>query len=309
MIAAITLNVSIDRRYVVENAPLGAVNRVKECVYTAGGKGLNVARVVHTLGEPVIAGGIVGGDAGRYILRNLDREGIRHHFSEAAGESRSCINIYDTATGVQTEFLEPGLTVQADEYEAFLRTFDELCDTCRVITMSGSLPKGLSSNTYADLIRRASAKGIKVLLDSSGASLRDALAAQPFYIKPNEDEIAALTGCDAGNDEEVFSAALQLQQSGIDRVVVSMGKKGAVMACSKGLLRAQPPEIKAVNTVGCGDSMTAAFAVAEVRGLDEQEALRFAVATSAASALNPGTGGLEPADLQRILPEVKVWKV
>lgn len=309
MIAAITLNVSIDRRYVVENAHVGAVNRVKECVYTAGGKGLNVARVIHTLGTPVIAGGIAGGDSGRYILRRLDEEGIPHHFSQASGESRSCINIYDTVTGTQTEYLEPGMTISPQEYEAFLQTFDEMCEKCSIITMSGSLPKGLDSSTYADLIARARAKGIKVFLDSSGASLKNALTVNPFYIKPNEDEISALTGCDAGSEEQIFSAAMELHKSGIERVVVSMGKRGAVMACPEGLLRAEPPEIKTVNTVGCGDSMTAAFAVAEHRGLNCHEAIRFAVATSAASALSTATGGLDMNDMNRIIPEVRVWDV
>lgn len=309
MICAITLNVAIDRRYVVENAAVGAVNRVKECVCTAGGKGLNVARVAHALGAPVIASGIAGGDSGRYILRALDKEGIRHNFSMVSGESRSCINIYDTVTGTQTEYLEPGMTVLPDEYEAFLGTFDRMCETCRIITMSGSLPKGLPIDAYADLIKRARAKGIKVFLDSSGSSLKHALNEHPFYIKPNEDEIAALTGCDPESEKEIASAAKELQASGIERVVVSMGKRGALMACAEGLYRAQPPEIKTVNTVGCGDSMTAAFAVAELNNMSCLEALRFAVATSAASALSIGTGSMDMADMKKLLPEISVWKL
>lgn len=309
MIAAITLNVSIDRRYVVENARFGAVNRVKECAYTAGGKGLNVARIAHTLGAPVVAGGIAGGDAGRYILRSLDTEGIPYRFSQAAGESRSCINIYDTAAGAQTEYLEPGMTVTGEEYEAFLRVFDEMCGQCPIITMSGSLPKGLTPDTYANLIRRARAKGVKVFLDSSGEALRLALPARPFFIKPNEDEIAALTGCDPSSEQAVFAAAEELQRSGIERVVVSMGKKGAVLACSEGLFRAQPPEIQTVNTVGCGDSMTAAFAVAEMKSMSPEEAIRFAVATSAASALNIATGGLDTEDMRSLMPSVYVEQI
>lgn len=306
MIFAITLNVSIDRRYVVENARTGAVNRVKECAYTAGGKGLNVARIVYKLGAPVTAGGIAGGDAGRYILRSLDAEGIPHRFSQAEGESRSCINIYDAVTGTQTEYLEPGMKVAGNEFQAFLRVFDEMCGQCPIITMSGSLPGGLPAGTYADLIARARAKNAKVFLDSSGEALRLALPARPFYIKPNEDEIAALTGCDAACEEAVFAAAEEVRRGGIERVVVSMGKKGAVLACSEGLFLARPPEIKTTNTVGCGDAMTAAFAVAEMKCMSPKEALRFAVAASAASALNIATGGLDTADMQSLLPSVYV---
>ncbi|MBQ2335926.1 MAG: tagatose-6-phosphate kinase, partial [Victivallales bacterium] len=182
MITCFTLNLSIDRRYVVENARMGAVNRVKECAATAGGKGLNVTRSVHVLGEDVVAAGIAGGDLGNFIEHALDKEGIRHHFTRVAGESRCCINIFDTATGTQTEYLEPGQQVTEDEYNAFLKDFDELCAKSDVITMSGSLPKGLPIDTYATLVKRVPNK--RVFLDVSGAALVNALPARPFYIKP-----------------------------------------------------------------------------------------------------------------------------
>lgn len=309
MIAAFTLNVSIDRRYVVENGRVGAVNRVKECTYTAGGKGLNVARVIHALGDKVIAGGIAGGDAGRYILRSLDQEGIAHRFTQAAGESRSCINICDMANGTQTEYLEPGMTVSADEYAAFLQDFDAICDMSNVLTISGSLPRGMADDTYAQLIVRAREKGKPVLLDASGKALVSALAACPAYVKPNEDEIAALTGCNVDSEEQLYEAALKLHKSGVDRVVVSMGKRGAMMVCADGAFRGQPPVIKAVNTVGCGDSMTAAFAVAADRGMNAEESMRFAIAVSAASALNAGTGGLNMSDYDAVAPHVTVRRL
>ena len=309
MIAAFTLNVSVDRRYVVENSRMNAVNRVKECTATAGGKGLNVARVIHALGEKVIAGGIAGGNLGRYVTSELDREGIQHHFTMAAGESRCCINIIDTLTGTQTEYLEPGLTVSPEEKALFVQDFDELCAQSSVITISGSLPRGLDTNTYAELIERARKAGRPVLLDASGAALMAGIKSNPYYIKPNEDEIVQLTDCDINNDEQLAEAALRLHRGGIDRVVVSMGKRGAMMACSEGVVRGEPPVIKALNTVGCGDSMTAAFAVAAEKGMIAEEAMRYAVAVSAASAMNPGTGGLNKADFEAVLPGVKVFRL
>ena len=309
MIAAFTLNVSIDRRYVVQNSAMNKVNRVQECVYTAGGKGLNVARVIHVLGEPVIAGGIAGGDAGRYILRRLDEEGIAHHFTQVQGESRSCINICDTVTGTQTEYLEPGSPVSEEEQERFLQDYDELLAKCSVLTISGSMPKGMPADTYAKLIERARKAGKPVLLDTSGAALTASIASCPYYIKPNEDEIGTLTDCGVDNEQLLAEAAMKLHKGGIDRVVVSMGSRGALMACSEGVFRGQPPAIKAVNTVGCGDSMTAAFAVAAERGLSAEEALRLAVGVSCASALNAGTGGFCQADYDAVAPGVQVWRV
>lgn len=309
MIAALTLNVSIDRHYVVSNDRHGAVNRVAECTYTAGGKGLNVARVIHALGEDVVAGGIAGGYSGQYIRHCLDEEGIQHRFTLGAGESRSCINISDMATGAQTEYLEPGMQVSEAEYEAFLRDFDELTERCDVLTMSGSLPKGLASNVYAKLISHAAAVGKKVLLDTSGAALTDSLDSKPYYIKPNEDEIKMLTGCDIQDEKALADAALRVYNRGVRLVTVSMGSRGAMLVCAEGVIRGVPPKIRALNTVGCGDSMTAAFAVAVERGLAPKEAMRFAIAVSAASALNEGTGGLRLSDLEQIQPGVQVYSL
>ncbi len=309
MIGAFTLNVSVDRRYVVENSAMNKVNRVKECTASAGGKGLNVARVIHTLGEQVIAGGIAGGNLGRFVCDTLDKEGIAHQFTMAAGETRCCINICDAVTGTQTEYLEPGMTVSPAEYEAFLKDFDDLCARCDVLTISGSLPKGLGSDTYQKLIARAKAAGKPVLLDVSGEALVKGLEAAPYYIKPNEDEIVTLTDADITDDTALAAAAGKLHQQGIERVVVSMGSHGAMMVCDEGVFRGQPPKLEAVNTVGCGDSMTAAFAVAAQRKLNAEESMRFAIAVSAASAMNPGTGGLDMADFDAILPQVKVWKL
>lgn len=309
MIAAFTLNVSIDRRYVVANSAMNKVNRVQECEYTAGGKGLNVARVIHALGADVVAGGIAGGDSGRYILRRLDEEGIAHCFTQASGESRSCINIYDTVTGTQTEYLEPGSFVSPEEQARFAADYEELLSRCSVVTLSGSLPKGMPPETYAGLIQRAHRAGRKVLLDTSGAALTASIASRPSYIKPNEDEIGLLTDCDINDDELLAQAALKIHQDGIENVVVSMGSRGALLACAQGVFRGKPPAIKAVNTVGCGDSMTAAFAVALERGLNAEEAMRLAIGVSCASALNAGTGGFCQADYESVAPGVEVWRL
>ena len=309
MIAAFTLNVSIDRRYVVQNSAMNKVNRVQECVYTAGGKGLNVARVIHALGEPVIAGGIAGGDAGRYILRRLDEEGIAHHFTQVQGESRSCINIYDTATGLETQYLEPGAPVSEEEQKRFFADFERVLERVSVLTVSGSLPKGMPSDSYAKMIDMAKARGKRLLLDASGEALIKAVPHAPYYIKPNEDEISALTSAPIDNETLLAEAAMELHKGGIEQVVVSMGGAGALLACSEGVFRGIPPKITPVNTVGCGDSMTAAFAVAAERGLSAEEALRLAVGVSCASALSPITGGLEKADLELVAPKVQVCRI
>ena len=307
MISCFTLNLSIDRRYVVENARIGGVNRVTECTATAGGKGLNVARSVHVLGEDVLAAGIAGGDLGNFIEHTLDKEGIRHRFTRVAGESRCCINIYDTATGTQTEYLEPGPQITLDEYQAFLKDFDEICSQSNVVTVSGSLPKGLPVDTYAALVRRIPSR--RVFLDVSGAALMNALPSRPFFIKPNENELAAIVGHPIGSDDGLKAAAQQLHDGGVPCVAVSLGARGALLRCGEGFFKATPPPIRTVNTVGCGDSFTGSFAVAIKRGLAAPEALRFAVGVSAASAMSQGTGELHLENVNAILDKVTLAEI
>ncbi|MCR4574777.1 MAG: 1-phosphofructokinase family hexose kinase, partial [Lentisphaeria bacterium] len=253
------------------------------------------------------AGGIAGGDLGNFIEHALDKEGIRHHFTHVAGESRCCINIFDTATGTQTEYLEPGQQVTTDEYNAFLKDFDEMCAQSDVITMSGSLPKGLPIDTYATLIQRVPSK--RIFLDVSGAALVNALPAHPFYIKPNENELAAIVGHPLENDEALKTAAKRLHDGGVECVTVSLGAHGAMLCCADGFFMASPPPIKTVNTVGCGDSFTGSFAVAIKRGMTPPEALRFAVGISAASAMSPGTGELHLENVVAIKDKISLQSI
>ena len=146
MILTVTLNAAIDKRYVVENFRLGEVNRVKECAYTPGGKGLNVSKPAAIAGEEVVATGFVGGHAGNYIEEALKPFGIQSEFYHLEAESRSCINIWDETNRVQTEFLEPGFTVTEEQFQGFLKKFRNLVKQADVIAMSGSVPKGLDGS-------------------------------------------------------------------------------------------------------------------------------------------------------------------
>ena len=173
--------------------------------------------------------------------------------------------------------------------------------------MSGSLPKGLPIDTYATLVKRVPNK--RVFLDVSGAALVNALPARPFYIKPNENELAAIVGHPLKSDDDLKSAADRLHDGGVACVAVSLGARGAMLRCDDGFFMATPPPIKTVNTVGCGDSFTGSFAVAIKRGMTPPEALRFAVGVSAASAMSPGTGELHMENVHAVLPKVTLQTI
>jgi len=307
MITTVTLNASIDKAYVMREAiENGTVMRVKEVRNTAGGKGLNVAKIAVICGAEVLATGFAGGFNGRYLESLAAESHVATRFCHVEGETRSCINILDPKYG-STEYLEPGFSVKEDDLARFLTEFPGVIGESAVVTMSGSAPVGIPADIYRKMTELAKAAGAKVILDTSGDYLKEGLQGRPFMIKPNEDEIEALLGIRAEDPEAVFRAASELRvKYGIPWVVISLGGNGAVLSCDEGVFHGLPPKLDPVNTVGCGDSMVGAFAVALERALPPREALRYAVAVSAASAMSPLTGDYDPAVFEEIYPETIV---
>ena len=306
MILTVTLNAAIDKRYVVEEVRTGEVNRVRECVYTPGGKGLNVSKPAAIYGAEVTATGFVGGHAGHYIEDALRPFGIKSAFYHMEEESRSCINIWDEKNRCQTEFLEPGFSVTEADFEGFLEHFQGLVTDAEVVTMSGSVPKGLDGTAYQRMVKLVKDAKKPVILDTSGKLLEAGIEACPTMIKPNLDEIRMLTGKDCTDPDEILDAAKVLHGRGIEIVTVSLGGEGALVVSGEGAYRARVPRINAVNTVGCGDSMTAGFALGLSEGLSIRETLQKASAVSAAAAMREETGFFVKEDMERLLPQIEI---
>ena len=309
MILTVTLNTSIDKLYLVESIRPETVMRVKEVHNTAGGKGLNVSRAAAKLGEPVTAMGFTGGFNGQYLESLLASSRIRCAFTHVAGETRSCINCWDLSVNRSTEYLEPGEPVTDGDVARFLNDFAAALPGADVVTLSGSMPKGVPEDLYCELIRQCKAAGVPVLLDTSGRYLAAAAGENPTLIKPNEDEILQLTGRPLSGTEEIVTALQKLCEGGIGYAVHSMGAQGAILACREGVFRGVPPKIIPKNTVGCGDSMLAGFAVALARHLPVTDGLRMALAVSAASALSLLTGDFNPADYEALYPQITIKKL
>ena len=309
MILTVTLNTSIDKLYLVESIHPETVMRVKEVHNTAGGKGLNVSRVAAKLGEPVTATGFVGGFNGQYLESLISQPLVRCAFTHVQGETRSCINCWDLSNGHSTEYLEPGQPVMQEDIGRFLSDFSARLPEADVVTISGSVPRGVPEDFYCELIRLCRAAGVPVLVDTSGSRLIAAVKKKPDFIKPNEDEIAQLTGHYILNREEAVQALSELHTSGIPYVVLSMGEDGALLGCDRGVFHGRPPKITPRNTVGCGDSMVAGFAVGFARRLPIDETFRMALAVSAANALSLFTGDFDPANYERLYPDVRIEKL
>lgn len=306
MIITLTLNAAVDKAYHIsgEIRP-GTVMRVSACRNTAGGKGLNVARIVKLCREDVMPSGLAGGNTGALLEQLAYRDGLCGRFIHVNAETRCCINILDEKHR-STEFLEPGEEVTEQEMERFMTEFGKICMDAQVVTMSGSVPRGVGKDIYRILTEKVKSWGKKVILDTSGELLREGISAAPDMIKPNQEELSMLLGRPVSSMDDVKSAAMELHKTGIGQVVVSLGREGALLVCGQGIFHGIPPKIKAVNTVGCGDSMVAAFAVAYKRGYTPKESLKYAVAVSAANALSEQTGHFEQEELERIYPCVRI---
>lgn len=310
MIATVTLNASIDKAYQLA-CPLvdGTVMRVETCIDNAGGKGMNAARAVATCGEDVLATGFVGGNNGRLLCELLDADGIAHDFVHVAAETRCCVNVLEP-DGRSTEFLEPGRPVSEAEVAAMREKIAEVAARADVVTFNGSAPAGAGEDIYRTLVEVVRAAGKPAILDTSGKLLVGSLAARPTMIKPNTDEICAILGKKPESIDEIVAAAREVhERHGIEKVVVSLGGDGSVMACSEGVFRGRAPKIDVVNPVGSGDTMVGAFAVAMARGMSVEEQLAYAMSCASANCLTASTGHFDMAVADELRSGTSVERV
>ena len=287
-VLTVTLNPAVDKLYTIPGFQAGGVYRPAETQVYAGGKGINVARVYHALGGKVTATGFLGGSNGEYITQSLRDEGIPSAFTVIEQASRVCTMILDPVQHRETVLNENGPTVTPDECRAFLSHLRELLPHYQAVVLSGSLPPGAPLSLYADIIHLAQEEfGIQAILDTSGEALRLGAKAKPFVLKPNVDELTAL---EVEGDGWASSAQALREKYGVSLALVTGGSRGAVIATDDGIWEATSPPIELASTVGSGDSLTAAFVWAWLRGQGAAESLKLGVAAGAANATVYGSG-------------------
>ncbi|AYW47741.1 tagatose-6-phosphate kinase [Tetragenococcus osmophilus] len=310
MIISITMNPSVDISYPMEEFTLDTVNRVKNVTKTAGGKGLNVARVLHQTKAEVLASGMIGGHLGEFIETELEKEGIQHHFFAINGQSRNCIAILHEKK--QTEILEQGPVITEEEAEHFLKFFEQLIEQADLLTFSGSLPAGLSDDYYAKLIHLCNKKNKDVILDCSGKALQEVLSKKdkPLLIKPNKEELAALIGkpvqISVGELKNILSSSLF---DDIEWVVVSMGKNGAFAKHRNTFYQVTIPKIGVINPVGSGDATIAGFAQSLANYQSDETILKHGNALGMLNAQEKITGRVNMQNYHNLVDQIKVTQV
>ncbi len=297
MILTVTLNAAVDTTYHVDAVQVHGSNRVLDVQHRAGGKGINVARVLHALGHQAMVTGFAGGRGGDDIHADLAAAGLHDELIAIAGESRRTVTVVDRTDA--TVFNEPGPTISAAEWAGLLARFRTLAGQAEVVVLSGSVPRGLPANAYALLGQAAG--GAAVLLDAAGAHLLAALDARPVAVKPNHAELADIV---PGRD--LVDAAETLRAAGAGAVVVSMGARGAIAVTNEGRFRAVPPETVDGNPTGAGDAAVASLAAGIASGAGWPERLGDAVALSAATVLHPLAGSFDGEAYSRYRAAVSV---
>lgn len=299
MILTVTPNAALDLTYQVPALQPGATHRVAAVAERPGGKGVNVARVLHGLGEPTVATGFAGGGTGARIRALLAVEGVREALVPVAGESRRTVVVTDAAGA--TGFWEPGPAVSPAEWSALRRRYRALLGVARVAVLSGSLPAGAAG--YGPLIDDARAYGVPVILDADGDALRDGLRCRPDLVTPNVDELAALLGrprVDPADGRSMVAALREVRALGAREVVATLGGAGLAVATAAGAWRAFLPAPLAGNASGSGDACAAALAIGLAHRRPWPERLVDAVALSAAAVASPVAGSV-PLDRWRAL--------
>jgi 1-phosphofructokinase family hexose kinase len=314
MILTVTLNTAIDKTLAVPNFRLGRRHRTVEQTTMPGGKGVNVARVLKTLGAPVIATGLAGGATGTRLVEQLTQLSVLSDFVRIREESRTNTAVIDPTTGEQTEINERGPAVSEQEIELFIDKLLYLAKGASMCVFAGSLPRNVDVDVYAGLIRELKRLGVVTMVDTDGDPLRRAVRAEPDVISPNVLEAEELVGHEFNETEDHCIAVREMVELGAREAIMTApdGCYAQMLPAGPGAqpslyrLRVRPGAIEPHATVGSGDAFLAGFAAARYNGLGVKECLVHGVACGAESTQHLGAGLIDPGQVARLIAEVDV---
>jgi tagatose 6-phosphate kinase len=307
-IGIVNLNFTIDRIHLIDNFSEGEVFRPGKTFAYGGGKGVNVARVLKTLGIKSEIMGFLGSWTGKFIKSTLDREKLLITPVEVSGESRISTIVVNPVNRRQTVINEQGPVINRKEIKNLVKGYKRFIKDKNIIVISGSMPRGIPKNFYGKLVKIAKDKGIPVFLDTSRKALLEGLKSKPLIVKPNLAELQELIGYKLYSLKDISKAIKKINEYGPEIVIVSLGERGAMMSCNNKVWLAVPPGVKVVNAISSGDALAAGFVYIWTKSGNEklEYALQFAVACGTATALTERTGHFRKDDLARILPKVKI---
>lgn len=306
MIATVTLNPSLDKTITVDRLVLDEANRWTSLRRDAGGKGINVSRVLYELKCDTTAYGFNGGLGGEVLERLLKKQGVPFDFTHIEGEIRSNLIITNLETRRQTRIDAPGPRISKEELDSLIEKLHTIQPKPDFLVFAGSVPPGVPKTIYHQLISMAKQNGIKTVLDCDGEWLEEGIKAVPDIIKPNVHEAEQLLDTKLTDEAGIIKAVGQLLSRGIEIVIISRGKNGLIISNGEETLKVTSPPVEVSSTVGSGDSAIAGLLLKLRQGESLEEAARLAVAAGTATALTPGTELCHREDVEKLLPVVKV---
>jgi 1-phosphofructokinase/tagatose 6-phosphate kinase len=309
MIITVTLNAAIDKSLAVPNFRLGRRHRTVDQRTMAGGKGVNIARTLKALGQPVIATGFAGGATGTHIVEQLTEESILNDFVRIRDESRTNTSVQDPTTGEQTEINERGPSVSTREVELFRDKLLYLARGAAIVVFAGSLPRGVEPDIYASLIRDLERLDVVTVIDTDGEPLRQAVRAEPDVVSPNVLEAEELVGHEFAGEEERSLAVAEITALGPREAIMTLpdGCFAQVLVDGqKRLKRASIEPREPVARSGSGDAFLAGYLAARYEGRPPDQCLRFGVACGAESTGRLGAGLIDPREARRLMGSVEL---
>ncbi len=309
MIATVTFNPSLDKSVTVDGLVVDETNRWTSYRQYPGGKGINVSRVIHTLGGETVAYGFIGGIDGEIVQQLLKQQGVPFDFTPIKGEIRSNFIITNLKTNRQTRIDAPGPTISEHELDALVNKINRIKPKPDFVVFAGSVPPGVPDDIYRTLIKETKKRGIKTVLDADDQWLRYGVKAQPTIIKPNVHEAEELLGARFRNEATIVTAIKMLLAQGVEIAAITRGRDSSIISNGKEIIKLIPPQVEITSTVGAGDSAVAGLVLKLSQGAELEEAARLGVAAAVATTLRPGVELCRLEDVKRLLPLVKVERL
>ena len=300
MIYTLTLNPSVDYIVEADEIHLGSLNRSSNETKLPGGKGINVSRVLRSLGVESKATGFIGGFTGRYVEEFLNSEDVQTSFINVEGDTR--INIKLKAAS-ETEINARGPEISAKAISSLKEQIKQL-GKGDYLVLAGSIPSSMPDSIYEEIVRICKDTGAEVIVDAEGDLLKNILVHRPFLIKPNHHELGQFFNKEITEADEAIFYGKKLVEAGAKNVIVSLAEKGAVYINENEAYKADVPQGEVKSSVGAGDSMVAGFLAQYLKSGNRKEAFRYSVASGSATAFSIGL--CTPEKVESLLKEVKI---
>ena len=304
MIYTLTLNTAIDMNISCTSLQPSKVNRTEHTEYCPNGKGVNVALVLNHFRQPTHIFGIFGGFTGKYIVDEIANQKIA--ITPAWVNAPTRINVFINDGQQEYKLVNPGTWIDDDCKQQVVDNLNRL-EAGDTLVISGSLPPGIESRFYAEILSLCKQKGCEVILDISHPVLRNLVEMQPLLIKPNNEELAEVFGLQVTNHQQAKEAMATLHQLGVRHVLLTLGSGGSYFSDGGELWFCTAPEIELISSACAGDAALAAFLSIWLNGGAVEDALRYANATGADVAGSAGLGSL--SRIEELLTQVQVVKL